>query len=476
MIKLLTLKAKQFFAGIALSAHSLDGIFKDAIGLNPFILTEPGNSDTGLIQAAASPTNLDSGGLVVIDAPIAGESRVTGASTGKVYILGDLGHFYSLDLLTMILDGDLRSGTPITNPATGLFLFTAAGGAEKVYYIQKTQIGQWDISGTYPTGWSDNWATGLQSTTIHQRHRFGDRVYITDKDRISMVYDNAGTPTLSLNVLDFPTGYINTCINDDGNYLVAAITRNQGDNSLYADTKVVFWDTYSPSWNMEYSIPDPCIISMQRVGSSIIATGAYGLWVFSLSSPPRNLRRMLGSAYGYPNSTGLLGDAIIWGVSTYINSYGKMAPNVPNAFFRPFAGYDSANKTLIMTLAKIRLFLVGTAGNKLYSTSLVAGGGAAAPETIFFDLGAEYQIGYIEVVFGTPLASGDSVSFALNDGQSSVTWGSSSFTLDGALKKKRITADNDISVIAEELSITISYIAGNVKIKKITVYGTPTGQ
>lgn len=482
MRKLLSLTSKHFVTGISPSRHyAKSGVFASAAGINPFVDPRLGSSQLGLLQTSASPTDISSS--VVVDTPFARVSRVTGSNAGRMYILGASGHFYSMDLASPAAPTDLRSGTPITNPANGIVIYKTRGGTEYLYYWQQTQIGRWDLAGSHPTGWTDNQFTGLQSTTYHPVKLINDRVYYGNKDRIGMIYDAAGTPTNNLNVLDFPSDFLVTALEEDTSYLVAALTKNTASGVIGAETKVIFWDKSSPSWNKEWPINDFNIISMKRVGSFIYAVGSKGLWAFNFSTPPELIEPLSGqaSAFGYANAADLINGAVLWGGPGYINAFGKFLPGLPNAYSQPYK-IGSSDITLVDANNAAGNIIVGTAEPKLYKISPYVGGATGLnAETVYFDLGQEFDIKRIDVSFGERLTSGDIVSITVGRDESFSydVWATIRHSDVGGVEFVKTVAGFGAggtlvgAVPAEMLKLKITFVAGAAKIKKIDVYGTP---
>lgn len=281
MKKLFTLTTKDWITGMGASKHASTGILNpDSRGINPL-----GNDENyGLLTSAGAPTDI--AGANVVDQPIA---YVT--NSDDLYILGDDGHLYTQDVLSAptTTPTDLRSGTPITNPANGLEIFQAAGGSKYLYYWQKTQIGRWDISGSYPTGWTDNWATGLNDTYIHPTHAFAGQIFYGDGSEIGKIYDNSGTPTKVDNVLDIYANFTINSLTDDGTYLVIGATTQtaSGTPTSISQNKILFWDTFAPSWAVEWTLPETsALVSVKYSNGLVYALTTEALWACSVGSQP----------------------------------------------------------------------------------------------------------------------------------------------------------------------------------------------
>lgn len=473
MRKILTLTAKEFFTG--LSPHiqiSNQGLWATASGMNPFITP-------GIIKPQGAVTDLTS--TVVKDVPLCSV-----ADTTKLYILGDAGHLYQIaDVNTVAAVTDKRSATPITNPATGITVFQPQGGTKLLYYWQKTQIGTWDLSGAYATGWTDNVYTGLQDTTFHPVHKMFDEVYYGNKDRIGQLKDDGSAGvTHTTNVLNFPTENTVTALSDDGTYLIAAVSKSTSVYDLFNRSKVIFWDKYSSSWNKEWTINDPVISSMQERNGFIYAWGARGLYIFNFSTPPTLIRRDITALYGYPHQTALYNDAIILGEYTY----GKVLPGVPEALFKPFGNQMTGTVTMVSSGASSNYTYFGTASSKLYYMTNNSSIAANARNntyltTVYIPLGDRYDIKAINVIRYAALSSGETihVSARVNLSQSDLQFTEMSYTVHGAVLSQMLypRPSSGPPAIGDHLSLELNRNMdsgtgmGPGQIKQIDVYGEP---
>lgn len=478
--KLFTIAEDQIKSGISLSSHfSKSGLWFKARGIYPFVDPFPEGVNGGLLQTSGAPVDISSS--VVVDIILAHVSRVTAANTGHMYMIGSNGHFYDKDLSNDNAPTDLRSGTPITNPANGIITFKPFGGTELLYYWQKTQIGTWDISGTYPTGWTDNAYTSLQSTDYHRPHMFGGKIYYTNLDRIGRLSDNgSGGVTHNSNVLSFPSDFVSTCLNDDGNYLVIGITKNKGDNLLRAETRILFWDgNTTTTWNKEWVIPDYNIISIVRFGNGFLAVCGRGLYYFDFNTRPQKIRiisSVHAPGYGKAQAADTFGDAILLGGGIgNISTFGKLIEEDKTVFRVPFAGDASYDISWVAPNVKVnRLYFANTNSKFYYIILSDKGSTSITPETVYIPLGAKYSIKRLDFALGDDLASGDvcGVSLKKDETSSDVAFPNISFTNHGALPDpKTIKLMATQSIITDQVKLKFNFSAGNVKIKSITAYG-----
>lgn len=491
MKKILELNKKQFMRGMARSGYFTEdtGIWAgSARGINPFMKPERANVNTGVLQTSVAP--IDSTSTVVVDTPMAWVNDVDVSSNYAMFFLGSSGHFYKQILTSpTAAPTDLRSGTPITDPANGIAVYQPFGGTKLLYYWQKTQIGTWDLSGTYPTGWDDNGSayTGLQSTIHHPNHRFAGAVYYGNKDRVGrLIDDGASGVSFSLNVLDIPSDELITTLWDDGTYLVIGSTPNlttsgtQQFNTLLG-ARIRFWNLQDPSWTREWEIKDAVnILSIRRVGSMLYALASNGLWEFTFSSEPKRVlwlsssdAPVLSTTVGSHYCMDTYGDGVIWAdAAGALQFYGSPMPGHPKIYYQPFTG-ASGNIRMVSANANTDYIFIGTDGPKYYAQATTTGGTTGiSPESIYFELGAKYKIRRIDVVTSKKLVSGDILNITVANGQGETLqdWGSSnafSYANFGDVFTMKVFGEFE----AENLIIKPNFVAGNIKIRSITVYG-----
>jgi hypothetical protein len=486
MQKILDLSEKEFLTGISTSSQLQNtGLWSTMQNVTVVGDTSVGNTKLGLLQAVVQPGAPTS--AILSDQPLDYAKNITGSDT-KVYFIGSSGHLYEYNIATGTAT-DKRSGTPITNPAAGIFVFKHDTGVTKLYYFQTGQLGQWDLSGAYPTGWTDNYySTNIASTQWHSVHKMFDEVYFANGNYIGKAIDNTGTGGLTITprALDFPSDHRVNCIDDDGVYLVAGITANTstGRTNL-SRTRVIFWDKNSSSWNREYDIPDPAILSIKRVGSHMEAVCSRGIYAFSFTAPPQLMLGPLGvaqtPAYTVPtqNSAAVLGEALLWaseytGINGAISAYGKLTPQCPRAYLQPWGGLSAIPTIIAPDIEAGLIYLVCNGSNALHlvgttgiSTAYISSTNCYA-ETIFIDLARWWQVGLVAVEFAEKIASPQQIRISLqpDTGVSATSIGT---VIGGSINTKEFYT----SVEARKLRLKVEFLAGVVPIRRIEVWGDP---
>lgn len=480
---LLVLSSKHFLAGVAPEAHSEGGpIFYKADGIMP--LNNPGgteSTDNGLLRAGPAVTDLT--GSVIVDAPVAKARNYTSGGSGFVYMLGASGHVYKLDPTSNTVTDLKAAGT--ANTANGAAIFQAKGGTKYFYYTQIDRIGRCDIDGTIT--FTDTWySTQIDNTTQHPMHRYFDRILFGNNDTVGSISDNgAGDAVANSNVLDVPTNSTVTAISDDGVYAAIAITDNIQSANAFSNCKVLFWDGFADSWLREYTIDDQYILSLQRVGNSLVAQGVRGIYEISFGG---GVNKILSRSTGLltTGSNRQIGPALsstynqsayVFGSTTsaggVVATLGKISDHIPAAHFRPILT-ATTQVSLVEAQASAGKIFVATDSPKLYVYTFggtTSGQTSVSAQTVYFPLGNKYQITSVDLIFGEPLASGDSVTLQLKSDEDTAASTAATASYDSAKTTRRKTLRFNGFVADEQLSLLLTFVSGVPKIKRIEVYG-----
>lgn len=476
MKKILTLGQKDFLSGVSEVSHgNRGGLFFSADGIAPFVSPYRASNEFGLLQTFSAPVNMT--GAVVVDVPFAWASEATAENTGYLYIFGNEGNLYVVVLFTNAISNERATSDRISNPAIGLAIYK-----DKLYYAQLTQIGQcteatppFDTSSTWDNDWSGTTGGGsaLTSSTYHPLHVFSGRLWVGNSEKIDLISGAAGSETYTTGVLTFDSDYNILCLEDDGHNLVAGMTQNLGDVSIMGKSKVAFWNTYDEYPSREWIIPEANISAMRKMGAWLYAITSGGVYRFSYGSAPTKVVNNVDCNYGRNASVDVLkGELLLVGRrGAKITSYGSPLPGYPKTTFNPFTGFGNGVQ-MVASTAKEGTIYVGTTDSKLYRQGITSGGATSlAATTNFIELPQKTKIEAIKVIFGKKLASGDSLNIdvSADSGDTATDFGTISFANYGAVRRATIMG----SFEAEDLQLVLNYTAGNVKIRRIEVWGTP---
>lgn len=477
---IIRLTRDDFLTGLSGSAFSgQGGIFYKAKGVSAIRdIGSAEESNTGLL--IASPAGVYGGSGVVVDTPVAGAKDYS-STVLYLYVLGSSGHLYR-KTNDSTNPTDLRSSTQISNVANGIAIFQPRGGTKYLYYWQKQQIGRWDLSGSYPTGWVDNQYTGLENTTMHPTHKFLDYVFYGNDYKIGRLADDgAGGVTHSTNVLDFPQNLQVTALEDDGVYLVAALSADKDNVGALAEAKIIFWDTFSSSWQREYSIGDT-IVDMHSIGNVVYGIGRKGIYIISFGGGVQKIwddgtnvmsgsNRVIG-----PGCLSSYNDALIWADSDgSVGLLGKPSPKLRASVHKPIVPNSGSSVSFVDGEFAFLNVVVGDSNPALAFYGMLVGSDSSVTDTDvtaqtrYIDLKNKYDIHRVDVVFGEPLASGDSLTVSVYSDEDTAATAFGTVTTAG---RKRFSLFPTTPIIgAENISIGLTYGGGAPKVSAIEVYG-----
>lgn len=489
MKKLLTITAKDFLTGIGQGAEIGSGLFYKATGITPlFEAGKDQSPNNGLLMAGAGATTV-SGSL---GGNIIASTQFTSSTETTAYFSAADSHIYSL-VLNSTISNSLASAHTAASLRHGLEVFRSSNGGNVLFYFMDTAIGQSNLSGS----WNDSWKTGISSDDIHATHLAFDRLYFGNGANIGVLFDDgAGLATTSAsntNVSAFSIARYGNCtdISDDGLFLIIATTKNYtNDPSVEAGCNILFWDTYSPLTSRVYEIPDPFIFSLEKTSKGVFAIGTTGIWqvgygfepqkVFSRTPGIYSNQTSLTLKYGH-GATSAYSDALLWGGASGSNyavkTYGKLQSDAPFAYLEPFKTTANKNITFVDGLLLKGWVFVGddTPALTAYPFSTTnAPQTSVTAQTAYIPLDGRYTIGRIDVVFGEPLASGDTLTMGVYTDEDTAVVSYNSVSYDANNTKRRHSFYPNTPAICEgQISLYHSFDAGAVKIKSVEVYGQP---
>ena len=522
MKKIIGLTTKDFFTGIAPGAHvDTGGIWAEAQGINAFVDLER-TVEAGLLQTSSAMTvlsaSVDGTPMAYTTAP----TQLLGGALG-LYVITDEG-FIGRSAVAGVIGAatEVRGeegASALVQAGTGLETLETANDGLLMFYFHNelsafansattmsATIGVYgDINSSNPS-FTDNKfqeykaaVNGVQSNVTLNRpaHKFRQKVYHGHDYRVgSLSEDSSGDIANVFEDLDLPKNQEITALEDDGDFLVIASTNNKTfDETSFADTNVWFWDTSSTDISRSWPIKDSYIIGLRRVGGVVYALCPNGLWAFNYQTRPfkvlplvRNGNEVVASQANPDSKPWIangtissINNAVVWGGSQVINSYGPLLNNLTNkdVYHKPYADLSASTGdfTLVAPDANFNQVFGGTNGTSETTTfNKKAGGGTGfTAKSVYIPMGKEYVVQGIQVILGEPLASGDDLFIDVQADEDETeqtdgsTWGTISFATYGAVRK--VTIFNNKTL--ENLKINLTFNGGNVKIKNINVYGHP---
>lgn len=500
-----TLTGKHFLSGVSGNDYGgYGGIFKKALGVSAIrsIGSFYTTASLGLLQAG--PSGGSGGSGVIVDTPLVSAVNAEDTNNSYEYILGNLGHLYKKDGLTTA-PTDLAASTQFAKPSNGIAIFQPAGGTKYLYVFERDQINRSTLgpsnytgatAGTWTVGWKTT-ANGLIESYMHPTHNFGTSFFFGNDYYIGQIQDNAAADvTFSATALKFPQQYQVNALEDDGFYLIAALTKDKFSNALAsAGSLIIFWDTTTQSlWQREFPVSDT-IVALKRVGNIVYALGSRGIYSVSFAGGVKKVWQR-GTSIANTGATRLIGpgmlssfnDAlVIAGDLGEVAFLGKPDPVLPSGYHTPIV-VDAGITTQVSFVDAEFLngnlgLLIGDASTALKLYPIIYTGGQQAvgvnAETVFLPLAEPRELKRIDVIFGRKLASGDSLTLEVmkNDGSTYVTYGPNggaiTFADPSIGAARRYQAFPITPVQCEDLKFKTTFNGGEVAIRKVEFYGPP---
>lgn len=488
MKQILELTEKDFLTGIAPSSQVQDkGLWHKLAGMTVVRNPYHESDDVGVLQVAPEPTDIT--GSAIEDIPFAYAVDPQDPDTGfpKLYIWGDEGYLYSIDLTSDGAPVNINASIPLGgmgDAGNGLFVMNHSNGTKKVWYFRIADIGYFgDLNGT-PSFNNSIVTADIESTPWHPVHKLFDRHYFGNGRYIGQLEDDgSGGLTVTGHALDLASDERVNCITDDGTYLVAGITRNTANfPNAGTHSRIIFWDTNQSSWQREWPLPDTNILAIRRVGTAMEAVTTHGLFVFDFSNPPEPVLPYFGSLANTPEYTvptqfaaDVFNQALIFGGANKLSTFGKLTPAMPNAYLQPYTFGDELDvATLVVANASASRIFIGTLLGKLYrlDTGVAGAGGSVSPaETIYIDLKRWYQVGRVVLGFDGQLETNDEITVTMkpDDASAEFSAGTASFAVNGAIRSKELYC----TLEARKLKLLINFADGSPRLRNIQVWGDP---
>ena len=468
------------------------GLFYNAAGVTP--LFDAGSAlsvNNGFLMAGAAGTLVGGtlGGNIISGIQDGGPGPIfqSAGNFGAIFACSD-NKIYKLLFSAGVPSGSATSALTITSALTGdIAVFTDSSNVARLFYRRTTHIGRYNPSGTVQ---EDTWlATTDYFGAMHVHYGLNKIIFGNGGGKIGVIHSDM---TSTLAALTFDGQSFATAIGDDGIYAIIAITKNIGaDTTALFESQILIWDgSTTTGFLRNYPITDPFIYAIRKTPTGVFAFGSTGIWqvafdgvrkVFSHSPGVYTLAGTTGPHYG--NATSFFSDALLWGgqvgssTARAVKSLGKLDSAALSAYLHPILGTASTNITYVDgQLIKGQIFIGdSTPQLKYYPIGSGTPQTSVSAQTVYFQLPIKYNITHVDVVFGEPLASGDSMSIQLkSDEDTAVTPATAlaaTYADDGAIRRKRVKV---INYIAEsQLSLVINFVAGAVKIKRIDIYGSP---
>lgn len=492
---ILTISGKDFQSGISpMGAHAeRGGLFYKAAGVTP--LFDAGGSlsaNNGLLMAGTaaaagsygSVTGNIISSMVYSGAAIANCFALFVTSASKICRLDSSAGLPSGSLTTIFTAGHTMT------PGMGVL---TSGGLTYILYRQIDQLGR------YETGAAAQTDAYLAMTTDYfgaMHFHYGLNKYIMGNGPGKLAtLDTAFNSNLA--ALSFDLDSYASAISDDGTYVVAAITRNKAaDPTILSDTRIIFWDgSVTTGFIRNYSITDPFISRLEKTPAGLFAFGVTGIWQVTFDGVKKIFNHSPGIYTGtvgatnihYGQASSFFSDALIWGgqvgssTARAVKSLGKLDSSALAAYLQPYLGTVSKNITNVngQLLKGAILVADDTPQFSYYTVGSGTPNTGVSAQTVYFSLPQPYDITHIDVLFGEPLASGDTLDLDVfkDEDTAAVDFGAVSYDANKTIKRFQFRNANGGHIeVTEQFGLLPTFTAGAVKIKKIKVYGIPRSE
>jgi hypothetical protein len=376
---------------------------------------------------------------------------------------------------------DLRSGTPINAPVSGMGIIQPRGGSATLLYARQARIGSWDMSGTYPTGWEDgDYDPG--TTAVHRPfHKLFDRLYYGNGPYVGEFSDDGSEGIAhEAQALDLDGSETVTALGDDGRFLVIATARLVDEAyGGYNATRVLFWDAggSASSWDWETTIPNEVSIrAIVRTESGLLLFGKYGVYTVAFGKHAKRLFPYDSSEsiaydavnYGSPQSAAPWGDGAIFG--KLASAYSKFLPGEDRILYNPLTGMTGDVSLIIPDFLENQV-IVGTRSTKLYQFDMTSAGNAGEGTsfvTRFLDLGGLYHVSRLDITLPNGILGDMTINVQGTDASNTTQHTITSTKYPG---KRYVSIPFGRNITTPHVRISILYTSGAPAFSELSLWG-----
>jgi hypothetical protein len=467
MQKILTLGPENWLAGLVIADDYAGGggTFISADGFD--IFREPGLLQTGYLQSELA---------TIASTPMWFRPTMENSSSeAYVYAYCLNGNLYKIDVNNATGSGidsvvDVSAEIITSNSqGQGFAIGKAFNDATiAMVYSKNTDI---RMNAVPPASGTDASIGTVTNSPYHPIHFSGvdKEFYIGDLNEVD-AWD--GT-TYRTNVLDLDDDLTITSLSDDDKYLVIGATNNPTQVLAKSRSKVFFWNTWSPSWQREWDIPDTNLSAILKDGQKFYAFGRNGVWEFDLYTAPRFVFQKQTSTTTYDFAPKAGGVDIWKGMLTWasanetaIKAYGSPDNRLPKAFFSPFAAFTAPQA--LHAVREMKLYVGDNSKGYVLKTGNQTGVVATTP---YIPLGNRWKIGMVKMVT-SKLASGEKIAVTVKNDTGLNSIISGDHDVEGDTQGKVYDKGTATDHRAEQVQIGLTF-TGAVKLKRLEIWGTP---
>jgi len=348
---------------------------------------------------------------------------------------------------------------------------------DKLIYVKDTCVGySSDPYAETPTFRDTAIADGIREYDYHPVCIGADqKCYVGNSYELGR-FSNVTTTDWDGDVLVFPDQYRIVALANNGFYLVIGL-KNAG--ALKSQGVVAYWDMVSNQVNRWYPLPeeDDIYYIFNNGGWDYIFCGTK-IYRSNFDNPPEIwlYRTDMETAKQVGHISGFWKGGMIWAGKQEINCYGAETSLMNPVLHQPFyvSGVSEVS-SMFTNLSNLKIYVAGTT-NKLYKITTTASSltGISAT-TPFIDLGRSWKLHYLKI-YTEPLASGDTLTLSLisaDSGDELLNAKTFSYASDGAKTTKNLPISGKV---VNQVQLSATFTAGNVKIKSFELYGEPMAE
>lgn len=490
--RLLHLPAKILRSGEGRSLYDdTAGIWKDAIGLNPFLASD---ASRFLLATTAAPTQVGSSSIT--DIPIA-YAKAPISSNNLLCLLGSGGRFYTIDDSNSV--NVIRPGATtlvaISLPTGGMEYLTDSGGNSYVFLCTRTALIRWDLNtADSTTHWNESNALNssnfhpIHYTSVAQAAYFGNGNYLGSIPTTELLNQATTLSTVTFQLMHFGSEEV-TAISDDGRYTLVALSHSFDETTNFKyDARIIWYPNVGTNWDWEVTIKgERAIRAIIKNSLGVFAVGANTIYQLAFGQQPKiidtfdSTDKVGGAFNAIAQNVGPrvdlaqpIGETLMAGIRGM--TYGKLFPTEKVSFSHPLQGHTS-NISMIAADFLTDHIYVGTEDSKLWDYNMgTAGNTTGTHQTNWMDLGQEAMIQRIDIEMPAGIATSDvlGVTVETPDGKTASVTLSQAAVSSGKRNFIRKALKPTLRGAQVRLSFTPS--AGAPKFGGISLYGQPTAE
>lgn len=467
--KILEIRGDDWMKGMSYQTTlQYGGIFSQAANFDPF--KRIGIMSPTVVPAAVGAAQITKTIKYIAPAQVSG--------TNFIFSWADNGSspsLYKTNLQSGVTTDESSNVTVTSSSARGI---TAFGGY--IIYARNTEIRSVTTALT-----GDTQILTTNVTSVEHPFTIGadKNLYFANGNYVGKINGETGLAATTGNDAQYfklPEGMMIRDMVNDGRYLCIIADDAGTSTAGKVNCMVGYWDYSSDDFTTRYDFLANGVTAAALLDGAIYVLGKDYMYITSVNTEPRSIFSFLGttsSINSAPNgrsSVSVQGNSMYWASGAKIYAYGSLVSGTKKFFYQPYT-FDNTVTAFIQTgvvpfgaTTNDELFAVGLAPATAATASLL---------TSNIILPRPYKLEYARVTMLTDLASGESVSFYMQNrsGAGSITGTSTfSFANEGAKQTHIFRTESNTQGFQffDEFKIGID---SNAPIEKIEIFGSRGG-